>query len=103
MSAARMLETLLASETTGDLLVLFHRNPGLIDTLDSIARRIGRAGNAIEEDVRCLVNLGILKTRRIGRSEVLLLDRARDREVLEAIAKYLRNLEGVAKIDNASF
>src|SRR5437879_10686381 len=80
-----------------------HRNPGLIDTLDSIARRIGRTGNAIEEDVRGLVNLGILKTRRIGRSEVLLLDRARDREVLDAIAKHLRNLEGVEKIDNAKF
>src|SRR5438093_4939995 len=98
-----MLETLLASEITGDLLVLFHRNPGLIDTLDGVARRIGRTGNAIEEDIRGLVNLGILKTRRIGRTEVLLLDRARDREVLDAIAKHLRNLEGVEKIDNAKF
>ena len=103
MSAAQMLETLLSSEITGDLLVLFHRNPGLIDTLDGVARRIGRTGNAIEEDVRGLVNLGILKTRRIGRSEVLLLDRARDREVLDAIAKHLRNLEGVEKIDNVKF
>jgi len=77
--------------------------PGLIDTLDGVARRIGRTGNAIEEDVRGLVNLGILKTRRIGRSEVLLLDRARDREVLDAIAKHLRNLEGVEKIDRAKF
>jgi len=103
VSATKMLETLLASETTGDVLVLFHSNPGLIDTLDSIARRIGRTGNAIEEDVRGLVNLGILKTRKIGRSEVLLLDRARDREVLNAIAKHLRNLEGVGKIDDAKF
>jgi len=103
VSAAQMLETLLASEVTGDLLVLFHRNPGLIDTLDSVARRIGRTGNSIEEDVRGLVNLGILKTRRIGRSEVLLLDRARDREVLDAIARHLRNLEGVEKIDNTKF
>src|SRR5438309_11748875 len=95
-----MLETLLASEVTGDLLVLFHRNPGLIDTLDSIARRIGRTGNSIEEDVRGLENLGILKTRRIGRSEVLLLDRAREREVLDAVAKHLRNMEGVERIDN---
>ena len=103
VSAAQMLEILLASETTGDLLVLFHRNPGLIDTLDSIARRIGRTGNAIEDDIRGLVDLGILKTRRIGRSEVLLLDRAKDREVLDAIAKHLRNLEGVGKIDNTKF
>src|SRR5213593_4509041 len=102
-NASETLARLLASEIRGDLLVLFHRNPGLIDTLDGVARRIGKTGNAIEEDVRGLVNLGVLKTRRIGRSEVLLLDRARDREVLDAIAKHLRNLEGVEKIDNTKF
>lgn len=103
MSAAKMLEMLLASETTGDLLVLFHRNPGLIDTLDSVARRIGRTGNSIEEDVHGLVSLGILKTRIIGHTEVLLLDHERDREVLDAIAKHLKNLEGVGRIDNTKY
>ena len=103
MSAAKMLETLLASEVTGDLLVLFHRNPGLIDTLDSVARRIGRTGSSIEEDVQTLVNIGILKTRKIGRSEVLLLDRAKDQEVLDAVAKHLKNLQGVEKIDHTEY
>ena len=103
MSAAKMLQTLLASETTGDLLVLFHRNPGLIDTLDSVARRIGRTGSSIEEDVQALVNIGILRTRKIGRSEVLLLDRAKDQEVLDAIAKHLRNMQGVEKIDHTEY
>ena len=103
MSAAKMLETLLASEVTGDLLVLFHRNPGLIDTLDSVARRIGRTGTSIEEDVQTLVNIGILKTRKIGRSEVLLLDRARDQEVLDSIAKHLKNIQGVEKIDSTKY
>ncbi len=103
MSAAQMLETLLASEITGDLLVLFHRNPGLIDTLDSVARRIGLTGNAIEDDVRGLVDLGILKTKRIGNNEVLLLDRARDREVLDIVAKHLKNLGGVEKIDHTEY
>lgn len=98
-----MLETLLASEVTGDLLVLFHRNPGLIDTLDSVARRIGRTGSSIEEDVQVLVNIGILKTRKIGRSEVLLLDRSRDQEVLDTIAKHLKNLQGVEKIDHTEY
>ena len=103
MSAAKMLQTLLASEITGDLLVLFHRNPGLIDTIDSVARRIGRTGSSIEEDVQMLVNVGILKTQKIGRSEVLLLDRAKDQEVLDAVAKHLKNLQGVEKIDHTDY
>jgi len=97
MNAAQMLETLLASEITGDLLVLFHRNPGLIDTLDSVARRIGRTGNSIENDVQSLVDLGVLKTKKIGKTEVLLLDRERDRQVLDSIASHLKNLGGVEK------
>ncbi len=82
---------LLATESTGDLLVVFHRNPGLIDTIDGVARRIGRTGREIESDVKQLVDLGILKTRKIGNSEVIVLDRQKDREILETVARNLKS------------
>jgi hypothetical protein len=87
--AQQMLATLLSSEARGELLVLFHRNPGLVDTVDGVARRIGRTGFSIEKDVQDLVELGVLKTRKIGTSEVILLDRAKDREVLAAVASHI--------------
>jgi len=90
--AQQIIATLLSSEVRGDLLVLFHRNSGLVDTIDGAARRIGRTGFSIENDVRDLVKLGVLKMKKIGSSEVILLDRARDREVLEAVADHIKSV-----------
>lgn len=91
--ASDILNKLLSSETKGDLLVLFHKNPGLIDTMDSVARRIGKIGTSIEEDIKDLLNLGLLRSKRIGSSEVIYLDHNRDKEVQETVANYLKSLK----------
>ncbi|TMI20717.1 hypothetical protein E6H31_08335 [Candidatus Bathyarchaeota archaeon] len=93
MSGGEILSTLLASEVRGDLLILFHKNPGLIDTVDGIARRIGRTTISVISDVRELLQLGLLKQKRIGASEVLFLDRAKDREILESVANHLKTVQ----------
>lgn len=93
MSGSEILSTLLGSEVRGDLLVLFHRNPGLIDTVDGVARRIGRTTVAIISEVRELLELGVLKQKRIGASEVVYLDRTKDRELLESVANHLKTLK----------
>ncbi len=92
--ATQMLATLLSSEIKGDLLTLFHRNPGLLDSIDGVARRIGRTGTTIEQDVKSLVNLGVLKLKKIGTIEVLSLNRTRDREILEALANHIKAIKG---------
>jgi len=98
MSGGEILSTLLASEVRGDLLILFHKNPGLIDTVDGIARRIGRTTITVISDLRELLQLGLLKQKRIGASEVVFLDRARDREILESVANHLKTVQiGVSK------
>jgi len=89
----RLFEMLISTEAKGDLLVLFHKNPGLIDTLEGVARRIGRIAKSIEADVRDLVTLGILKVRQIGSREFLLFDRSKDRETQETIVNQLKTLK----------
>jgi hypothetical protein len=89
----RLFEMLISTEVKGDLLVLFHKNPGLIDTYEGVARRIGRIAKSVEADVRDLVTLGILKVRQIGGREVLLFDRSRDRETQETIVNQLKILK----------
>jgi len=71
---------------------LFHRNPGLIDTVDGVARRVGRTTIAVISDVRELLQLGMLRQKRIGSSEVVYLDRAKDRELLESVANHLKTV-----------
>ncbi len=85
---------MLSSEIKGDLLVLFHKNPGLIDSLDGVARRIGRVGTAIQADVQDMVNIHILGIKKIGGREIIFLDRSGDKAAQETIMTYLRNLKG---------
>jgi len=88
-----MLDRLLTSEAKGELLALFHRNRGLIDTLDGVGRRIGRSSEQIEADVDEFVEMGILKEIRVGKLVAFGLDAQRDREIQLSIADYFRSLK----------
>lgn len=90
MSGSEILSTLLGSEVRGDLLILFHKNSGLIDRVEGIARRIGRTTVLVISYLGKLLRLGLLKLKRIGSSEVVFLDRAMDREILELVANHLK-------------
>jgi hypothetical protein len=91
-----------STEIKGDLLILFHRNPGLIDTIDAVARRIGRTARAIEEDIRDLLAIGILRTRKIGAYEVITFNRSKDDEVQESIVNHLKGIkDGMAVLVTA--
>ena len=94
LGAKEVAVVLLSSEVRGDLLALFHRNPGLIDTVEGVALRIGRRGEAIEGDVKALVDLGVLKTKMSGDKRVIVLDRARDREIQSLLADHVRTVAG---------
>jgi hypothetical protein len=91
------LNKLLSSGTKADLLVLFHRNPGLIDTVEGIARRMGKRGKAIESDVSELLRDSILQKKKVGNSDVYFLNREKDREAQRDIANYISNLGGKTK------
>lgn len=86
------LESLLSSRNKGDLLILFHRNPGLIDSVEGIARRIGKKSTAIQGDISDLATASILKKKLVGKTEVYYLDRQKDKEAQEEVAKYIMNL-----------
>ena len=90
----QLFQSMLSSEIKGDLLVLFHKNPGLIDSLDGVARRIGRVGTAIQSDVQDMVNVRILGTRQIGGRDIIFLDRSGDKAAQETIMQYLKDLKG---------
>ncbi|MCS4539435.1 MAG: hypothetical protein HYU03_01930 [Thaumarchaeota archaeon] len=92
-NGSEVLQRLLSSEIKGDLLVLFHKNPGLVDTMDGVARRIGMVAKSVEGDAKDLVNLGVLATKRIGSSEVVFLNHEKDKEVQETVENYLKGLK----------
>ena len=56
-----------------------------MDTIDGVARRIGRTASVVETDVEDLVKLGLLRKKRIGKLEVVLLNREVDKKIQDSI------------------
>ncbi len=85
----------MANETRADLLIMFRKNPGLVDSMEGVARRIGRTQAAIQEDVAELVALGVLRTRKLGNREFISIDRLKDKEVQNEVGEFLQNLKPI--------
>jgi len=86
----QLLDRLLSSDVKADLLSLFHKNPGLIDRMDGVAKRIGRTASEIEADVKDLIELGILFKKKFSSYEVIYFDRKKDAEIQRAISNRLK-------------
>jgi hypothetical protein len=88
-----VFEKLFSSETKVDLLVLFHRNPGIADTAEGVARRIGRNGPEIAQDLEDFVSMGILRKRdSTNGPSILQLDRSKDKEMQNVLDHYFESL-----------
>jgi predicted transcriptional regulator len=81
---------LLSSDTQVDLFVLFHNNPGLSDTTEGVARRIGRTASEIEADVKDLVDLGLLVKERFGKLDVVSFNTNKDKQIQENISNQIK-------------
>jgi hypothetical protein len=81
---------LLSSDTQVDLFVLFHNNPGLSDTTEGVARRIGRTASEIEADVKDLVDLGLLVKGRFGKLDVVSFNTNKDKWIQETISNQIK-------------
>jgi hypothetical protein len=88
-SESRLIEKLVSSEVKMDLLVLFHNNPGLIDKTEAVARRIGRTAPQIEAGLKDLTELGVLRRKKFGNSEIIFFDQAKDNEIQQLISNRL--------------
>ena len=82
--SVKLFERLLDTDVKADVLTLFHNNANLSDSLEGLARRIGRNPAEVRREVDDLVELGILK-----RVEVYSFGTDRDREIQDAISKQL--------------
>lgn len=92
-SAEDYIAVLLGSEGRADLLTLFHRNPGIIDTAEGIGRRIGLVSQAIQFDLEELTKVGVLQKKKFGNRDVFFLNQARDSEIQQAIGNHLREMK----------
>ena len=84
-----LLQRMLSSDAKADLLTLFRGNPGLMDGIDGVARRIGRSPKSIKAEVDDLLDLGVLGKKQAGKTVILYLQKEKDAQIQETIAAYL--------------
>ena len=84
-------EKLLGSDVKLEILALFHKNPGLVERIDAVSRRIGRNADEIEADVKDLIEIGILHTENSEDSMVIYYDQKNDARIQNQISYRLRS------------
>ena len=81
-----------------DIVLLFRGNPRLIDYGDRIASRIGRNHESVVNDLRKLVELGLLNAEKIGKQTLYGFDAKKDKQIQEIIRNYIyTRTEGVTE------
>ena len=93
-----VVERLLSSDVKAQLLVLFRRNPGLIDDVEGIARRVGRKSASIEADLKELAEIGVVEERRVGSTAVFSLNGKRDAEVQREVGIFVMKSQGLTTL-----
>lgn len=96
---SKTLDFLLESELRADLISLFRNNPGIIDTIEGIARRIGVNPEDAKKDIDALIEIGMLSVMKLGKNDVIFLDRRKDQEIQEEIGKYFAKLKPTIRFD----
>lgn len=94
-TSIEIVNAILSSVNTVELMKLFQKNPNLIDTMEGVAKRIGQSSSQVENDVNKLVDLGVLVKVPSGKATILVLDKKRAREIDSKIESMLGRQEGV--------
>lgn len=71
-------------------MVFYNENPGVIETPDGLARRLGLHAEALRVAIEDHIRLGLLHERRVGDKTVLIFNRDRRAALQDAIVQALR-------------
>lgn len=80
-----MFQVWVDSDLKVQVLVFFHNNPGMIETLQGLSRRLGLQADALKEEIADHIRLGILTERQVGGKTVLMYNQKREKDVAEFV------------------
>jgi KaiC/GvpD/RAD55 family RecA-like ATPase len=84
MKKGDLIEKLIGSETKAELLMFFHDNPDVNDTVEAIAKRIRREQKDVEREVADLAELGLVRQVKL-----ITFNKSRDQELQREISRRL--------------
>jgi hypothetical protein len=95
---SKIMELWVATDLKVQVLVFYHDNPGVIETMEGLALRLGTNVEALRREIAGHVALGLIQEKKAGTHTLLIFDRKREDEVRKTIEKHFRDLasKGVA-------
>ncbi len=89
--AKDILNVLLSSTATAEIVEFFRKNPNVVESQETIASRIGRKDELIEKDLEKLIFLGILRIKKIRKQTYFVFDEKKDEEIRGVIKDYIES------------
>lgn len=86
----RAMELWVSSAPKVTLARFFRQNPGVVDTLEGLSRRLAIPADQLAPEIADHVSLGVLRERSLGTTTVYMLNRRRLREIEDSIIRRAR-------------
>src|ERR1051326_3480916 len=74
MELHKLFEIWVDSELKAQVVVFYNNNPGVIETIEGLARRLGMGPEALRLAVADHIRLGLLQERKMGDKTVLVFN-----------------------------
>lgn len=94
---SKIMELWVATDLKVQVLVFYHDNPGVLETLEGLALRLGTSVEALRKEIAGHLALGLIQEKKAGAHTILVFDRKRESEVQRAIEQHFRDLAKGAK------
>jgi len=89
---SKIMELWVATDLKVQVLVFYHDNPGVLETVQGLATRLGTNEEALRKEIAGHLALGLIKEKKAGKHTILVFDRQREGEVQKAIEQHFRDL-----------
>jgi hypothetical protein len=90
----KLFEVWVDSDLKAQIILFYNNNPGVVETMEGLAKRLGTNVENLRQDIAAHVELGLVKERQLGDKTVLVYDRNRRNDIESFITEQLRNKLG---------
>lgn len=89
-SLSKLFELWVDSTLKVQVVVFFHNNPGIIETVEGLAKRLGTSVDELRREIAGHLSLGILQERKMDGLTLLVYDRRKEGDVQRFVEEELR-------------
>lgn len=86
----KLFEVWVDSELKAQVVIFFNNNPGVVETVEGLAKRLAINAALLRDAVADHVRLGLLEERKLGDKTVIVFNRNRRNEIQDVVLDALK-------------